>query len=104
MKAMTKFALVSLVATLSGCAGVVSPTTGVLFTSVQGPVTTGTATDAARTGQSCAINVLGAIAIGDASIDAAKRAGNIKNVASVDTDSMNALGLFARFCTIVKGN
>lgn len=64
----------------------------------------GSATDASRTGQSCAINVLGIVAIGDASIDAAKKNGDIKNVASVDHDSLNVLNLFAKFCTVVKGN
>ena len=47
---------------------------------------------------------LGIIATGDASIDAAKKAGGITNVASVDHDSTSILGLFATFCTVVKGN
>ncbi|MCC2637134.1 MAG: Protein trl tRNA-associated locus protein [Moraxellaceae bacterium] len=89
---------------LGGCAVVASPTTGWLYTSVQGPVTTGNGTDASKSGKACATNVLGLIAIGDASTDAAKKAGGITNVASVDHDSMSVLGLFGTFCTVVKGN
>lgn len=104
MKAVAKIAIATIVATLSGCASVATPTTGFLYTAVQGPIVTGTATDASRTGQACANNILGIIAVGDASIDAAKKNGNIKNVASVDHDSLTVLGLYGKFCTVVKGN
>lgn len=105
MKAAAKIAIVALAAaTLGGCASVATPTAGFLYTSVQGPIVTGTANDASRTGQACANNILGIIAVGDASIDAAKKNGNIKNVASVDHDSLTVLGLFGKFCTVVKGN
>lgn len=89
---------------LGGCAFVASPTTGFLYTKVQGPITTGTGTATAKTGQSCATNILGLISTGDASIDAAKRAGGITTVASVDHDSTSILGLYGTFCTVVKGN
>jgi hypothetical protein len=105
MNFIAKLSVVGIAAvTLGGCAVVASPTSGTLFTAVKGPVTSGTAVEASRSGQSCAINVLGIVAVGDASIDAAKSNGGIKNVASVDTDSMAVLGLFGRFCTVVKGN
>ena len=51
-----------------------------------------------------ATNILGLIATGDSSIDAAKKAGGIKDVSSVDHDSTSILGLFGTFCTVVKGN
>jgi hypothetical protein len=89
---------------LGGCAFVASPTTGFLYTKVQGPITTGTGTAAAKTGQACANNILGLISTGDASIDAAKKAGGITTVASVDHDSTSILGLYGTFCTVVKGN
>ena len=89
---------------LGGCAVVASPTRGWAYTKVQGPVTTGTSANASKSGQACATNILGLIATGDASIDAAKKAGGITNVASVDHDSTSVLGLFGTFCTVVKGN
>ena len=91
-------------ALLGGCAVVASPTTGFLYTKVQGPITTGTGTNTSKTGQACATNILGLISTGDASIDAAKKAGSISTVASVDHDSTSILGLYGTFCTVVKGN
>lgn len=89
---------------LGGCASVASPTSGLLYTKVQGPITTGNGTSTAKSGQACANNILGLISTGDASIDAAKKAGGITNVSSVDHDSTSILGLFGSFCTVVKGN
>lgn len=43
------------------------------------------------------------MATGDASIDEAKRAGGIKEIASVDYQVNSVLGIYAQFCTIVKG-
>ena len=112
-------ALALAAATLGGCAVVASPTTGLLYTKVQGPIVTGNSANASKSGQSCATNILGLISIGDASIDAAKKAGSIKDVAtreeieflaghkdvaSVDHDSTSILGLYGTFCTVVKGN
>jgi hypothetical protein len=92
------------VALLSGCAVVASPTTGILYTKVQGPITTGTGTGTAKTGQACATNILGLISTGDASIDAAKKAGGITNVSSVDHDSESIFVVYGKYCTIVKGS
>ncbi len=89
---------------LGGCAMVASPSTGLLYTKVQGPITTGTSNNASKSGQSCVTNILGLVSTGDASIDAAKKAGSITNVASVDHDSTSILGLYGSFCTVVKGN
>lgn len=89
---------------LGGCAVAASPTTGWIYTKVQGPVATGTSSNTAKSGQACATNILGLFATGDASIDAAKKAGGISNVSSVDHDSTSILGLYATFCTLVKGN
>ncbi|HET8730111.1 MAG TPA: TRL-like family protein [Moraxellaceae bacterium] len=89
---------------LGGCAFVASPTTGFLYTKVQGPITVGNGTNTSKTGQACATNILGLIATGDASVDAAKKAGGIVTVSSVDHDSTSILGLYGTFCTVVKGN
>ncbi len=105
MKLHAKIAVIALAtATLGGCAVVASPTTGFLYTQVQGPIVSGNAADASKTGQACANNILGLISVGDASIDAAKKAGGIKNVSSVDHDSTMILGVYGKFCTVVKGN
>lgn len=96
-------AVALLVIATSGCAIVASPSIGFLYTNVQGPVATGKGTGASKTGEACATNILGLISTGDASIDAAKKSGNIQEVATVDHSSKMVLGLYGRYCTVVKG-
>lgn len=88
---------------LTGCAYAASPLTGGLYNNVQGPITASGAAGS-KMGKACANSILGIVATGDASIDAARRAGNITNVSSVDHESTSILGLYATFCTIVRGN
>jgi len=85
-----------------GCLAV-TPVKGVAVTSAQGPITATTLDQSARTGRSCAYSVLGLVAWGDSSISTAKSIGQIKQVASVDFDTFNLLGISGSFCTIVSG-
>ncbi len=57
-----------------------------------------------KVGQSSATNILGIVATGDASINAAAKAAGIKKVSHVDVKKMSILGLFATYTTIVYGN
>ena len=88
---------------IAGCQPVMSPVGGVIYLGVKGPIT---ATDqaAARKGEACAQSILGLFGTGDASIEAAKANGGIKQVSSVDHQSTNILGIYAKFCTIVNGS
>jgi len=56
-----------------------------------------------KTGEACASSILGLIAVGDASISAAKADGGITQVAHVDHDDFGILGIYASSCTIVVG-
>ncbi|MDR1850144.1 MAG: TRL-like family protein [Zoogloeaceae bacterium] len=96
-------ALASLLA-LVGCASASSPVMGGLYTDVQGPITATTGSGASKTGQATCKSILGWIALGDCSVDAAKKDGGISNVSSIDHKSTNILGLYATFTTVVKGN
>ncbi|HVJ89374.1 MAG TPA: TRL-like family protein [Labilithrix sp.] len=51
----------------------------------------------------CASSILGVVATGDASLEAAKAAGGITQVAHVDHDNFSVLGVYAKTCTIVVG-
>jgi hypothetical protein len=86
-----------------GCASVSSPVMGSLFTDVKGPITATQETSAGKTGKACATGILGLVATGDASIDAAKKAGGVIQVSSVDHSSKSILGIWTEFCTIVNG-
>lgn len=90
---------------LSGCAIAPTPVgTGFLFSDVQGPFAVDDSNaGSAKTGRACAINVLGMVATGDASIETAKKVGGITKVSNVNTDQFSVLWFFNRFCTVVVG-
>lgn len=56
-----------------------------------------------KSGEACAQSILGLVAFGDASIEAAKNSAGIKKVATVDHKSTTILGLYGEFCTVVYG-
>ena len=65
---------------------------------------TGPARTGGKVGQACAKGILGAVACGDASLDAAKKAGSITEVHSVEfKPTLVALGIYYKACTIVHG-
>lgn len=119
-------ALVAVALSVTGCAATNAPASGLLFTSVSGPVgatdfgapppaqptnsygsTVAAATPAptaSKTGTSETTGFLWLVSIGDASIDTAKKNGAITRVASTDYQHVVVLGgLFSKYTTIVKG-
>jgi hypothetical protein len=107
MKKVVAFVMAAAFLIAIGCA---AGPTGALFTSVKNPggFTTGKVTNpggAAISGESCAMSILGAIALGDWSIDASLKAAGaegktLKNVA-IDHPTLNVLGLYGKYCTDV---
>ena len=76
-----------------------------IYGNVRGPVAVTSQTGpATKEGHGCAKSILGLFSFGNASIDAAKQAGGITSVVSVDFQSLNVLGIYSTFCTVVKGN
>ena len=99
---LATIALVGL--TLSGCQIVASPLAGGIYNETKyGDVATDEA-GATKEGKACGTSILGWVATGDASIQAAKAAGGVTKVASVDHSAKNILGIFGEWCTIVRGN
>ncbi|MCB0405543.1 MAG: TRL-like family protein [Bdellovibrionales bacterium] len=87
-------------AMLSGCAHPL----GALFTGVQYPINATAQPRGDKMGEACSISILGLIAVGDASIDTARRNGRISKITSVDGTNLTLLGfLFAQQCTVVRG-
>ncbi len=102
---MVRFALkaTALLVLATGCASAAKPVNGMFYSDTQfGMIATTGA--AKKTGKACSQSILGAVALGDASIEAAKKAGGISSVATVDATSKNILGFYAEFCTVVSGN
>lgn len=80
---------------------------GLFYTNVDYPVT---ATGAPVTdlhnlkkGKSDSINVLGVVEVGDAGIESAAKAGNIKKIAFIDVNEMTVFFFFRRVTTTVYG-
>ena len=96
-------ALTGLLFLFTGCATLYP--SGAIYTNVQLPVT---ATDNVgtpmKTGTAQATSILGLVATGDASIEAAKKNGNITKVYHVDWDAMNVLGIYGRYTVTVYGD
>lgn len=101
---MIKKAMIAagLLTSLAGCASGPSPTGIGLVTDVKGPITATTA-QGTKTGTSCAKSIMGFYNDGDASIVAAKRAGGISTVSSVDYHTHGAYPFYGTTCVVVTG-
>ncbi|MFH0926935.1 MAG: TRL-like family protein [bacterium] len=92
----------------SGCA-MIPPTQviGGIYTSYQAPypATTLNTVDVqpSKSGSASCVSVLGLVAVGDASIDAAMRDGDITKVHHIDYDNTRILGVYAKLTVIVYG-
>jgi|SRR5688572_21882670 hypothetical protein len=97
--------ILSALATLSsGCAMSMSnPVTGWAYSGTQGTTAVTASPIGAKTGESCAMSILGVVGIGDASAVAAAKAGGITKISTVDSDNFGVLGVYAKNCTVVTG-
>jgi hypothetical protein len=108
MKKIKALVAASALAMMTGCSYM---PLGVVFSSIKHPGTyhPGYTTNPGASplyGESCSMSILGAIALGDWSIDAALRAAGaegktLKNVA-IDHPTLNILGLYGKYCTSVS--
>lgn len=92
-------------AALNGCAmaqGGNAHAMGAIYSGYKSPGNVGTAA-AGKTGEACISSILGVVATGDASLEAAKKAGGITQVAHVDHEQFSVLGVYATSCTVVHG-
>ncbi len=88
---------------LSSCAtGIFTPTGPALFASYKDSVMA-TSNPGEKTGRACSRNFAGLAALGDSSIEEAKKEGSIAQVASVDREILSILFLYGQNCTIVTG-
>lgn len=86
-----------------GCAMARSPVNGAWYTDVSSSVGSTSNQAGNRVGEACAISILGLIATGDASIETARRNGAITMITSVDDRATSILGIYAKYCAIVRG-
>lgn len=104
MKTSMLFPFLALAALLiGGCARAPFPLMGLIYTDGKAPYHAVENASAGKTGKACATSILGLIATGDASIDAAMRDGGVTQVAAVDYSTKSFMGIWAEFCTIATG-
>ena len=91
---------------LSGCAGIAFP--GAPYGSIYAGTMTNHAISSnplgAKSGEACAISILGIVTIGDASATTAAHQGGITKLSIVDSQDTNILGIYSSHCTEVKGD
>ncbi len=96
-------AVICAMAVLStGCAMTKAPLTGMFYTGLQSGLAA-TPQAGPKWGEACASSILGLIATGDASIEAARRNGGITSISTVDEKVSSILGIYATYCTVVRG-
>jgi hypothetical protein len=57
-----------------------------------------------KTGKACSVGILGMVATGDNSVEAAMNTSGIKKVVFTEQTVKNILGFYVEICTIAKGN
>ena len=88
---------------LAGCAIARSPVTGSIYTDTHSSQSATSNQAGNRVGEACVTSILGVVATGDASIEAARRNGGITMISSVDESATSYVGVYAKYCTIVRG-
>ena len=88
---------------IQGCAAIAhGPVTAPITLDMKGPVAAGTAATSPKVGRAEAWGIL-VFATGDASISAAASRGGITRIHHVDQETLNILGVYAKYTTIVYG-
>jgi hypothetical protein len=88
---------------LSSCAFVATPVSGFIYTDVKGPIAVTDNTGSSKVGTGKMQSILGWVATGDASIEAAAKSAGITKIHHVDYQSTSILGIIASFTVIVYG-
>ena len=87
---------------LVGCATMIPM--GGIYTGTKMPFTaTSNSGVSTKTGEAQCISILGLVAVGDCSIETAKKNGGITKVNTVDWDIKNILGIYGTYNVIVSG-
>lgn len=104
MKTMLLFAALAAVMIVgAGCTVANAPVIAPLGLDMKGPVAVGdVSAGSTSVGRSQAIGII-LVGVGDASISAAAKEGNISRIHHVENDTLNILGIYSRYETVVYG-
>jgi TRL-like protein family len=96
-------AVASLLLLVSGCSMPAGPMFGQFYTQVRGPIGgMDNSVKQTKTGSATATGIVG-VATGDASLDAAMKAGGITKVHHAESSTMSIMGVYSTFTTTVHG-
>ncbi|MCB0583940.1 MAG: TRL-like family protein [Phaeodactylibacter sp.] len=102
---MKNLLIISVIAfMLSSCGAYVgSPLTGFIYTDLKAPLAATSNPVGNKVGTAEATSILGIVATGDASIEAAAKKAGITRISHVDYEANSVLGVFAKFTVYVYG-
>jgi len=101
LKWLVFLGLFAFIPTITGCA--TSVPVGGLYTELKLPVDAGTNARNLKVGTAECMSVLGLVATGDASIEAAMKNGGITKINHVDWEAKNILGIIGNYKVTVYG-
>jgi hypothetical protein len=96
-----RWTVVVVASLFTGCASYMPH--GSLYTGLKLPMNATSNGTATKKGTSQATSILGLVATGDASIEAAKKNGGITKITHVDWHAENYLGFYGKYVTTVYG-
>lgn len=96
-------ALVLIAGFMSSCAMVGAPVTGFIYTDVKAPLAVTSNTGSSKVGTAKMQSILGWVATGDASIEAAAKSAGITKIHHVDYEANSIIGIVASFTVVVYG-
>jgi len=97
------FSLILIAGLMSGCAMTMAPVTGYLYTDVKAPFAVTSNQVSTKVGTAKMQSILGWVASGDASIEAAAKSAGITKIHHVDYEATSILGIIASFTIVVYG-
>jgi hypothetical protein len=94
---------IAIIALFSSCAMVKSPVSGYLYTDTKAPFAVTGNTGSTKVGTAQSKSILGWVALGDASIEAAAKSAGITKIHHVDEHVKNYVGFYAIYTVVVYG-
>jgi hypothetical protein len=88
---------------LAGCQPVSSPLVGLIYNDTKYGYIATSASGGLKEGRACATSFFSLFATGDASLTAAKAQGGLSVISHIDHSTTNILGIYAKHCTLARG-
>jgi len=88
---------------MTSCAAVQTPLMGLAYTDIKAPLAVTSAQGSSKVGTATANGILGMVATGDASVEAAAKSAGITKIHNVDYHSTSILGIVSDYTVIVYG-